>query len=81
MMMTRFLAVFLAVITIALGGCGFSPVTEFPNALLGADGQPLILDDLKAIADDPDLTVDDKRDTFRDLGIEDEKLIEALLDL
>ena len=52
-----------------------------PNRLIGADGQRFVLDDLREIANDDSLTEDEKIDAFRELGIEDEKLIEALLDL
>lgn len=62
-------------------GCGASITTAFPNSLIGSDGQPLVLDDLEAIANDPDLSADEKRQAFRDLGILDEELIDALLDL
>ena len=62
-------------------GCGTSITTAFPNSVIGSDGQPLVLDDLEAIANDPDLSADEKRQAFRDLGILDEELIDALLDL
>lgn len=62
-------------------GCGLLSFRnpEFDNAETGEDGQTYVLDDLEAIADDPDLTEDEKRDAFAELGIEDEDLIDALL--
>ncbi len=80
MMKLRYVIAF-ATVVVSLLGCGVNPATEFPNALLGTDGRPLILEELEDVANDPDLTAEEKRETFRDLGIEDEKLIDALLDL
>ncbi len=71
----------IALLISAIGGCGTGMGTEFPNRLVGADGQLFVLEDLKTIAEDPDLSDDQKRQAFRDLGIEEEKLIEALLAL
>lgn len=68
-------------VLIGLCGCGsFEPIT-FPRQLTGIDGQVITVEDLEAIANDPDLTDDEKRQDFRDLGIEDERLIDALLGL
>ncbi|HRX85296.1 MAG TPA: hypothetical protein P5572_09790 [Phycisphaerae bacterium] len=71
------------IIAPALGGCGvFSARNpDFRNAETGEDGQIYVLDDLEAIANDTTLTDDEKRQAFRDLGIEDEDLIDALLTL
>ncbi|MCH7808032.1 MAG: hypothetical protein IIB60_02300 [Planctomycetes bacterium] len=64
------------------GGCGVASVmTDFPNRLVGAQGQEFVLEDLEAIATHPNMSDDRKRDRFRELGIEDEKLIDALLGL
>jgi len=71
----------LALAALTLAGCGNSVTTDFPNRLIGADGQRFVLDDLRQIANDESLSDDEKADAFRELGIEDEKLIEALLDL
>ena len=54
---------------------------DFDTAETGEDGQVYVLDDLRDIAADTDLTIDEKRDAFRNLGIEDEDLIDALLQL
>ena len=64
-------------------GCGAFTARkgDFANAETGENGQIYVLDDLKAIANDEDLTEDEKRDAFRELGIEDEDLIDALLTL
>ncbi len=60
-------------------GCGSAAVLDFPARLVGAEGQVIVLEDLEAIATDPNLDDDAKRQQFRDLGIEDEDLISALL--
>ncbi len=72
---------------VAVALCGVLPtgcrsgVTDFPNRLVGAGGQLFTVQDLEAIAADTTLTETQKRQAFRDLGIEDEKLISALLTL
>ncbi len=60
-------------------GCGAVITTEFPNRLVGADGQDIILEDVETIVNEPNLTDDQRRLQLRELGIEDEALIEALL--
>ncbi len=62
-------------------GCGTTVPVEFPNRLIGADGQRFEVEDLTQIANDPDLDEAGKRQAFRDLGLEDEELIDALLGL
>ena len=66
---------------VLVAGCGINVTTNFPHRLIGADGQPFVLEDLEEIANDPNLTDDEKREQFRELGIEDEELIDALLAL
>ena len=58
-----------------------APVAEFANRLIGADGQTIVLDDIRVIVDDPSLSDDQKRTRLRELGIADETLISALLTL
>jgi hypothetical protein len=70
-----------AVILALIPGCGVSVAQSFPNQLVGAEGQRFTVEDLEAIANDPDLDDEEKREAFRDLGILDEKLIDALLTL
>jgi hypothetical protein len=70
-----------AVLLAGLAGCGSGATTTFPNQLLDADGQPIVLDDVETIVNDTDLTDDEKRQQLRELGIEDEELIDALLTL
>ena len=62
-------------------GCGILVLRnpDFKNAETGENGQVYVLDDLEAIADDPDLTEDEKREQYNELGIEDNDLIDALL--
>ena len=79
--MKRIVAVSIALIALMPSGCGTAVTGDFSNRLLGADGQLFVLEDLERIARDPDLDDTEKRDLFRDLGIEDEGLIDALLDL
>jgi hypothetical protein len=67
--------------TMALTGCGVSLAPPYPNRLVGAAGQTFTVEDLAAIASNPDLDDAGKRAAFRALGIEDEKLIDALLNL
>jgi hypothetical protein len=68
---------------LASGACGLVPSdsNNLNNPELGDQGESLLLDDLRNIANDPALTEDEKRDAFRALGIEDEDLIDALLTL
>jgi len=74
------------VIVIALAllsgsGCGTAILRDYPNRVIGADGQRIVLDDIQAIVDDPSLLADEKRQQLRELGLEDEMLIDALLEL
>jgi len=73
-------------------GCGtnFSMLTTYPYALRGPDGEQLKLEDVPGIAacedgDSRTVPTDDEiaqfRAAVRDLGIEDEDLIDALLAL
>lgn len=62
-------------------GCGATITTDLPNRLYGADGQPITLEEIEAIVRDPDLGDDERRAQLRDLGLEDEELITALLSL
>ena len=64
-------------------GCGTQLTTpaEYPFALQDADGNQLVLDDLRAIANDDDLDDDEKREAFRALGIGDEEVIDILMTL
>ena len=79
--MGRHRMVSIALGAIVAGGCGTVASTDFSNRLVGADGQLFVLEDLEEIAKDPDADEEEKRDLFREMGIEDEKLIDALLDL
>ncbi len=48
--------------------CGSGVPTDSPNRLIGADGRTCVLEDLTRIADDPDLSEDERRQAFRDPG-------------
>ena len=60
-------------------GCGGLDLTDYSRRLVGADGQTIVLEDVERIVEDSSLTEDERRSQLRELGIEDEKLIEALL--
>ncbi len=70
---------------VALAGLCFAAcratVTTFPNQLRDPLGNAILLDDIEEIVADDDLTSDGKREQLRELGIEDEELIDALLTL
>ena len=72
---------FLGLALSLAAGCGSGAPATFPHQLLAADGHAILLDDVKAIVNNDDLTDDDKRAQLRALGIDDEKLIDALLTL
>ncbi|MCO6437429.1 MAG: hypothetical protein J5J06_10110 [Phycisphaerae bacterium] len=66
---------------IQLPGCGTAYVADYPNALTSADGRVIVLGDVQAIVDDGSLSESEKREALRGLGIEDEQIIDALLEL
>ena len=72
-----------AILAILMGLCGCGVLSagrsDFPNAARGANGQVVFVEDVDAIIGDATLTADQRRDALRELGIEDEDLIEALL--
>ena len=74
-------AIMFAAMVLPGGGCGSVDLTAYPNAVLAATGRPLLLVDIELIVDDATLSDDEKRAMLRDLGLEDEKLIKALLAL
>ncbi len=79
MLKISYLAIILS--STLLGACGTIPTNDFANRLIGADGQEFFLEDLEDIANNPSMTEEQRRDAFRNLGIEDEELIDALLNL
>lgn len=76
-------AVVFALAAGTIAGCGAFVTTDYPDRLVGVDGQLFVLEEIEEIANIPeiDLDQDGKRALLRDLGIEDEELIDALLDL
>ena len=70
----------VALSAFALCGCGVPARTDFPNALTGPDGEVILFDDVSSILNDLDLSDDEKRDALRVLGLEDERLIDALIE-
>jgi len=73
--------IFLLLGVMLAGGCGAFVSSPVAGRLVGSEGQTFTVDDLESIANDPDLDDDGKRQAFRDLGLEDERLIDALLGL
>ena len=69
------------VLLAGLAGCGSGVPTTFTNQLLDTEGQSIYMDDIEAIVSNPDLNDDEKRTQLRELGIEDEELIDILLTL
>lgn len=73
------ITIFAALAGVVLGGCGMGNFAEFANRLIGTDGQPIFLDDVRAITSDFSLSEEQQRVRLRDLGLQDEKLIDALV--
>ncbi len=65
----------------AVGGCGVLTTvrTLFPEHVSDARGNPLYLEDLRAIVNDADLLDDEKADALRELGLENEETIDAII--
>lgn len=63
-------------------GCGVIDFRRevFAGQPLNADGQPIYVDDLQAITRDSNLSDEEMADALRDLGIENEALIAAIID-
>ena len=70
----------ILLLSVALCGCGAGSRTDFPHALTGPDGEVILLDDVSDILSDPALSDDEKREALRTLGLEDERLIDALIE-
>ena len=89
--MTRVLPTLaLALVTLAgvcwVGGCGVASIfggvggqEDFPNALVGDDGEHIHVTTIRTIVDDAELTDAEKRDALEALGIEDEDIQDYLL--
>lgn len=67
----------------ALAGCGVLAArqTEFANQVENPDGRKLFVEDIEDIVHNELLTAEEKDQALRDLGIEDEDLLAALLNL
>ena len=63
-------------------GCGVLSTarTVFPEQVTDAADNPLYLEPVRNIVDDPDLSDDEKADALRELGLEDEELIDVLVE-
>jgi hypothetical protein len=64
----------------ALCGCGLLTLERenFPATAIGAEGQRFFYDDIQEIQTDTTLSAEQRRQALRDLGIEDEDLLDAL---
>ena len=64
----------------AICGCGLVTLERenFPATAIGAEGQRFFYDDIQEIQNDATLSADQRREALRDLGIEDEDLLDAL---
>lgn len=71
-------SVLVSLILTLAGGCG-AQVTTFQARIRAADGSPIYVEDILAITEDTNLTTEEQRQALRDLGLEDEELITALL--
>ena len=75
-------ALLVGAVVLAVNGCG--PVTVertiFPSQMVDAEDNPLYIEDLQAITQDPDLTPDEMIGALRRLGIENEEFIQAIVD-
>jgi hypothetical protein len=74
-----FIVVFAALL--ASAGCGTLTYERrvFPDEIVTADGGGVSLDDVAEIVNDPALDEEGKREALRELGIEDEDVIDALI--
>ena len=65
-----------------VGGCGVLTAvrTLFPEHVTDAQGNPLYLEEVREILDDPDLLDDEKFEALRELGLENEKIIDVLVE-
>ncbi len=66
----------IAVVSLCLGGLCQPP---YPYLLKGADGQPIEMTQVTDITTNTELSDDEKREALRELGIEDELLIDLLI--
>ncbi len=73
------LRAFVPSFLLAVLGCGSPPALDFPNRLIGADGQEIVLEDVLEVTNNSDLSEEEMREQLRALGIEDEELIDALV--
>ena len=67
----------------AMAGCGVLATqrSSFPNQAATSMGRQIFVEDIEEIVDNTQLTADEQREALRELGIEDEDLIESLLTL
>lgn len=79
-MRNAILFAFISALIISASGCGVAARTDFPNALRDAEGNVILFDDVRDILNDTNLSDDEKRTALRELGLEDERLIDALIE-
>jgi hypothetical protein len=73
----------VAVALVVVSGCGVlaASKSQFANQAETGDGRKLFVEDIEEIVFDDLLDLDQQRQALRNLGIEDEDLIDALLTL
>lgn len=71
----------LFAIALPVGGCGVINIerTVFPAQITDADGNPIFIEDIQAITQNPDLSAEGMTTALRDLGIENDLLIQAII--
>ena len=70
------------ILTMAVGGCGFIEIerTLFPNQAADPEGRPLFIEDLQEITADTSRSPEMTAEELRNLGIESEELIDAIVE-
>jgi hypothetical protein len=65
----------------ALAGCGILTTfrTGFPNPITNADGVAISIEDLQAITQDTSMLPEDMANALRDLGLQNQELIDAIV--
>ncbi len=79
----RLLRAGLCVSLTVQAGCGVlaDRQTEFANQAETSDGRDLFVEDIEEIVNNDQLTSEEQAEALRELGIEDEDLVAALLTL
>lgn len=81
-MKRRHMMILTTALLLPLTACGLLTIqrTEFPDQLENADGQPIFVEDVLDIIQDPSLTADAQRSALQGLGITNQDFIDAIVD-